>query len=87
MASGVRKPILAVGGVAPHVVRLHEVENALDGHPLPPADQIESLIARAVHPIDDLRGSAAFKRHIASVLGERALRAGLRRYLSDVGAS
>lgn len=75
----VKKPILAVGGVAQHVVRLHDVEAALDGKPLPAQEQLEARIAEAVHPIDDLRGSAAFKRQIASVLGERALRAAANR--------
>jgi putative selenate reductase FAD-binding subunit len=70
-----QKPILAVGGVAPHVVRLHQVEKALEGQPLPAQAQLEALVASAVNPIDDLRGSAAFKRHLASVLAERALRA------------
>ena len=70
-----RQPQLAIGGVAPHVVRLHDVEKNLDGKPLPSPEQIEKLIATAVQPIDDLRGSAAFKRQIASVLGARVLKA------------
>ncbi|HOY67849.1 MAG TPA: FAD binding domain-containing protein [Candidatus Ozemobacteraceae bacterium] len=70
-----RQPLLAIGGVAPHVVRLHEVEKSLDGKPLPSPEQIESLIAAAVHPIDDVRGSAAYKRQIAAVLGARVLKA------------
>jgi len=81
----VRNPILAVGGVAAHVVRLHEVEKQLDGHPLPAPEGVEELIAQAVHPIADLRGSAAYKRHIAAVLGERALRAAVRRVDSTEG--
>jgi CO/xanthine dehydrogenase FAD-binding subunit len=81
----VLRPILAIGGVAPSVVRLHGVEAALDGHPLPPAAQVEALIADAVHPIDDLRGSAAYKRTIAAVLGERALRSCVRRPGPDKG--
>ncbi|MGC4121097.1 MAG: FAD binding domain-containing protein [Myxococcales bacterium] len=75
----VHRPILAIGGVAQHVVRLHDVEGALDGKPLPAQEQLESMIAGAVKPIDDLRGSAAYKRQIASVLGERALRAAASR--------
>jgi len=69
-----RQPILALGGVAPHVVRLHEVEKALDGKPLPAPEHLESLIAARVTPIDDLRGSAAYKRHLAAVLGARVLK-------------
>lgn len=71
----VQDPILAVGGVAAHVVRLHEVEKQLDGHPLPASERLEGIIAEAVQPIDDQRGSAAYKRHIAAVLGTRALHA------------
>jgi probable selenate reductase FAD-binding subunit len=70
-----RRPILAVGGVAAHVVRLHAVEAALDGRPLPDAEAVEALVAGAVQPKDDLRGSAAFKRQVAAVLAARALRA------------
>jgi probable selenate reductase FAD-binding subunit len=68
------KPILAIGGVAPHVVRLHSVETALEGKPLPTPEQLETLIAAAVQPIDDLRGSAAYKRRLAAVLGARVLK-------------
>lgn len=81
----IRQPIVAVGGVAPHVMRLPAVERALSDQPLPPKDQVESLLAQAVNPIDDHRGSAAYKRHIAAVLGERALRASVRQLLSGEG--
>lgn len=74
-----RQPVLAVGGVAAHVVRLHDVERALDGSPLPTRENLESLVSQAVHPIDDHRGSAAYKRHIASVLAGRALADAVRR--------
>ena len=71
----VQEPILAVGGVAAQVVRLHDVEKQLDGQALPPSARVEELIAQAVQPIDDQRGSAAYKRELAAVLGARALRA------------
>jgi probable selenate reductase FAD-binding subunit len=71
----VQAPMLAVGGVAAHVVRLHDVERRLDGKALPPSARVEELIAQAVLPIDDQRGSAAYKRELAAVLGARALRA------------
>ncbi|HEY3448257.1 MAG TPA: FAD binding domain-containing protein [Myxococcales bacterium] len=82
----VKSPILAIGGVAAHVVRLHDVEASLDGKPLPAPEQLEACIAESVKPIDDLRGSAAYKRQIAAVLGERALRAAVTRLVSAVGA-
>jgi len=75
----VRRPVLAVGGVAAHVVRLHGVEQALDGRPLPARDVLESLVAQAVCPIDDHRGTAAYKRQLVSVLAGRALADAVRR--------
>lgn len=83
----VRNPLLAVGGVAAHVVRLHAAEKILDGQPLPPSEKVEELIAQAVRPIDDQRGSAAYKRHLAAVLGARALQAALRRVGSTEGGN
>ena len=73
-AGGVRGAIVAVGGVARSVVRLRPVEAALQGRPLPPRDEIETLVAAHVDPITDVRGSAAFKRQLAATLVERALR-------------
>lgn len=73
-AGGVRDAIVAVGGVARSVVRLRAVEAALEGSPLPSRDAIEALVVAQVDPIADIRGSAAFKRHLAATLVERALR-------------
>ena len=73
-AGRARDPIVAVGGVAPTVVRLRPVEAALAGRPLPAREQVEALVAAHVDPIGDLRGSAAFKRHLAATLVDRALR-------------
>ncbi|MBM4371067.1 MAG: FAD binding domain-containing protein [Deltaproteobacteria bacterium] len=82
----VRRPLLAVGGVAPRVVRLREVEQALEGRPMPPVEALEALVAHAVNPIDDHRGSAAFKRHLAAVLAARSLRTAARDRSSPEGA-
>jgi len=73
-AGRVRDAIVAVGGVAASVVRLRHVEAALDGRPLPARDKIEALVTANVDPIADIRGSAAFKRHLAATLVERTLR-------------
>ena len=83
----VQKPIVAMGGVAAQVVRLHDVETQLDGHPAPAPERIEELIAKAVQPIDDQRGSAAYKRHIAAVLGARAFKAAMHKAGSTVGGN
>ena len=68
-------PILALGGVADTVVRLPAVEAALHGQPLLDSDGLEELIATHVFPQADIKGSSAYKRHLAGVLGARVLRA------------
>ncbi len=64
----VRDPIIAVCGAAEQAVRLHTVEEQLDGHPLPAGDVIESWVTDAVAPIGDVRGGAAYRRHVAGVV-------------------
>ncbi len=66
-------PVLALGGVAPTVVRLEAVEAALAGSPLPSPHDLQALVAAAVAPIDDLRGGAAFKRRIAGTIATDVL--------------
>jgi xanthine dehydrogenase FAD-binding subunit len=61
---------LALGSVAPTVVRPREVEAALTGRPLAPdalADLVETLSA-ATRPISDLRASADYRRTVAGRL-------------------
>jgi len=73
-AGAVEGAIVATGGVARSAVRLRPVEAALDGRPLAPRDEIEALVTAHLDPVTDIRGSAAFKRHLAATLVERALR-------------
>lgn len=61
-------PIIAVGGIDKHVVRLTKLEQALNDNPLPKKNDLESLINNEIHPIDDLRGSAKFKSHLTGVM-------------------
>ena len=68
-----QRPIVAVGGVGPTVVRLAQVEKVLVGAPLPSLGVIEDLVSAHVAPISDVRGSAEFKRHIAGHLVARAV--------------
>ena len=46
---------------------------ALVTAPLAEADSFAELVAQAASPIDDVRGSAAYRRHALRVLAERAL--------------
>lgn len=70
----VKRPVIALGGVAGHVLRLTTVEDALHGRPLPAMDELQALASRAVRPVADLSGSAAFRRYQAGVVVALALR-------------
>ena len=67
---------IALGGAGPVPLRAHEAERSLAGRRLDDAAVREAaaLAAAATDPIDDLRGSAAYKRAMAEVWTERALR-------------
>lgn len=74
---------LALGSVAPTVVRAHDAEAFAAGavawddpeRPLPEqaAAEFGRRAALAAHPIDDVRGSAAYRRHAVEVLARRTL--------------
>jgi len=78
---------VALGSVAPTVIRAPEAEALLAGAfaragawddpsaPIPASD-VEAFAERvsaAAQPIDDVRGSAAYRRHAVRVLAERAV--------------
>lgn len=67
---------IAIGGAGPVPLRAREAERSLAGRTLD-ANAIReaaALAAAATDPIDDLRGSAEYKRAMAGVWTERALR-------------
>jgi CO/xanthine dehydrogenase FAD-binding subunit len=67
---------LALGSVAPTVVRAPLAEQFAGGLDWSdPATLVEfgRLAASEARPIDDLRGSAAYRRHVVEVLAHRAL--------------
>jgi carbon-monoxide dehydrogenase medium subunit len=67
---------LALGGIASTAVRLVEVEAMLAGQPIS-AERIGAAAAQVGNLIDppgDFRGSAEYRRAMACVLSERALR-------------
>jgi xanthine dehydrogenase FAD-binding subunit len=66
----VERARLALGSVAPTVIRPKEVEEALVGRPVSP-EAWEDLVPRlsaATHPISDLRASADYRRKVAGRL-------------------
>lgn len=71
-ASDVR---VGLGAVAPTPVRATAVEQALNGKPVS-ADTVReaaALVTDLVDPLDDVRGSAGYKRDMAVVFTRRAL--------------
>lgn len=78
-AAGVRanNVRIALGAVAPMVIRAHQAEAHLGGKVLdePAIEAASELAAQQARPIDDLRSPAAYRRKIVRVAVARALRA------------
>jgi carbon-monoxide dehydrogenase medium subunit len=66
---------LALGAVAPTVVRVPEAEAALVGSNFDEAvlETVAAAASAACNPIDDKRGTIAFRRQVAGVLAKRAV--------------
>jgi CO/xanthine dehydrogenase FAD-binding subunit len=73
---------VCLGSAGPTPLRAPEAEEfvagAIDWHSLAPLGDAElarfgDLVAAAAQPIDDVRGSAAYRRHALAVLGRRSL--------------
>ena len=82
---------IALGSVAPTIIRALEAEAALVGAPLDGEriDAASRLAARAAAPIDDIRGGAGYRREMVRVLVRRglsALRDGTERTALPQGA-
>ena len=68
---------IALGCVGPTIVRVRDAEAVLAGRPLDRTARTEAalLAAAAIAPIDDVRGSAGYRRTAVAALVERALEA------------
>ncbi len=66
---------IALGSVAPTPIRACQAEAALEGRlPEPePIAEAARLAAEATRPIDDIRGSATYRRHVTEVMVRRTL--------------
>jgi carbon-monoxide dehydrogenase medium subunit len=72
-----REARLVIGAVSPAPVRVVKAEDLARGQKISP-DLFRAMAeeaAKAVDPIDDLRGPADYKRHVVGVLARRALEA------------
>lgn len=65
---------VALGAVAPTVIRALEAEKALVAGGAEALHQAQELVQAEVKPITDLRSSSAYRRAMAGVLLERAVR-------------
>jgi carbon-monoxide dehydrogenase medium subunit len=67
---------LVIGAVTSVPLAVHTVADQLRDRFVTPQllAEVAPLVEAAVDPIDDLRGSAAYKRRIAGVVAERAIR-------------
>ncbi len=78
--AGRRSPIasarITLGSVAPTIIAAPEAEQSLVGQTLDGAaiDRAARLAASAARPIDDIRGTAEYRREMVRVLVARALR-------------
>src|SRR5439155_1403940 len=64
---------IVLGAVGPTPIRARRVEDALRGQPVSRARDAVDLVRDEIDPIDDLRGSAAYKREMARIWTGRAL--------------
>jgi xanthine dehydrogenase iron-sulfur cluster and FAD-binding subunit A len=72
----IRHAAVTLGSVAPVVIHAVEAETYLIGRSLQPetVGHAAELAAKAATPIDDLRGSAAYRRHMVKICTTRSLR-------------
>jgi CO/xanthine dehydrogenase FAD-binding subunit len=70
-----RQARIAIGAAAPRPVRASEAESALLGRPLETGviEQAAHLAVAATEPIDDIRGTAAYRRRMVEVMVRRLL--------------
>ncbi|HEY9088568.1 MAG TPA: FAD binding domain-containing protein [Anaerolineaceae bacterium] len=73
----VHSAAITLGAVAPVIIHAEEAEAYLAGKTLTPdvIDQAAELAAKAARPIDDVRGSAVYRRAMVRVIVKRALAA------------
>ncbi|RBI73065.1 xanthine dehydrogenase family protein subunit M [Roseovarius sp. TE539] len=72
---------VALGAVGPKVTLVPEAATAIEGSTLDDAAQaaLTAACTSAASPIDDKRGTIAFRKHVAGVLGRRAAKIAFER--------
>ena len=74
--TSIRSAVIALGAVAPTIIRAPEAESYLVGKPLKEdvLEEAARLTMNSCKPIDDIRGSAAYRREMVRVCTLRALK-------------
>jgi xanthine dehydrogenase iron-sulfur cluster and FAD-binding subunit A len=74
-ADSVRSASITLGSVAPTIIHAGEAEEYLAGKKFTPKNiaHAAELAMQAVNPIDDVRGSASYRREMVRVITSRAL--------------
>ncbi len=72
---GLENVRLAMGSIAAVPMRLHEAEALIESEPLSAAlaDRVAAFIERTISPIDDVRSTADYRRHVAGQIVRRLL--------------
>lgn len=75
-ADTVQSAVITLGAVTPTIVHAIEAENFLAKKKLNEKNILEAaqIAVHAAHPIDDVRGSASYRREMVKVITARALR-------------
>lgn len=71
----VKKIGIALGAVAPTIIRLPEAEELFLGKKITPelAEEARRIAEKTVRPIDDIRSTADYRRKVSGVIVQRAL--------------
>ncbi len=66
---------IAIGAVAPTILRIEAAESLITGKKITAAlaGEARKQALEAVRPIDDIRSTAEYRRHVSGVITERAL--------------
>ncbi len=62
-----REALIAVGGIAPHVIRLVSIEEKLRSGMLKNSDELQKAVSEVVSPQADVLGSISYKKYICGV--------------------
>jgi xanthine dehydrogenase small subunit len=68
------RPRIALGSVAPTVIRLRRTEAVLANADIPETGRLDAAagtLGEDIHPIDDLRSTAEYRRNVAANLLRR----------------